>query len=279
MIRIHKTPAIPPILSGDGVAKTNALNAAYTINPVAYTSAPGVKVKSLTPMDFDSCTYGDLTVKTQLIHDQHGKCCFCESKFLETSHGDVEHFRPKRAYQKLNSTKLIYPGYYWLTYNWDNLMFSCEKCNRSYKRNQFPLQTEATRKLFHNHPILIANEDHLLINPNFEDPSIHITFLKEAPHPKNGSIRGAKTIEAFKLDRMNITRLEHLRILKLALTWARIDLAKEEEIKLAMDTFKFTRYEVIEFVTDGIKLYNSAAKDFAKFAHCVRINFPYLPTM
>ena len=96
---------------------------------------------------------------------------------------DVEHFRPKGAYQKLNSTNLTYPGYYWLAYNWDNLMLSCEKCNRSYKRNQFPLQTEATRKLFHNHPNSIPNEDPLLINPNFEDPSVHIIFFKEAPHP------------------------------------------------------------------------------------------------
>ena len=86
MIRIHKTPAIPPILSSDGVTKTNALNAAYTLNPAAYTSAPGVKNRFLKTMDFDSCTYGDSTVKTQLIHDQHGECCFCESKFLETGY-------------------------------------------------------------------------------------------------------------------------------------------------------------------------------------------------
>lgn len=278
MIKIHKSAAVPAILGSEGVAKTNALNAAYTLNPAAYTSAPGVKIKSLTQMDFDSSIYGDTTVKEQLIDDQHGKCCFCESKFLETSYGDVEHFRPKGAYQKLNSTKLNYPGYYWLAYDWENLMFSCEKCNRSYKRNQFPLQTEATRKLFHNHPNSIANEDPLLINPNFEDPSVHITFLKEAPHPNNGSVRGAKTIDVFKLDRMNNSRLEYLKILKLALTWAEIDLNKEEQVELAMDTFKFTRDVVIEFVTEGMKLYNSAAKDSAKFALCVRVNFPYLPT-
>ena len=277
MIRIHKTAVIPAILSVDGLNKTNDLNAAYTLNPAAYTSAPGIKIKSLTPMDFDRKVYGDSTVKTQLINDQHGKCCFCESKFLETSHGDVEHFRPKTAYQKLNSTKLNYPGYYWLTYNWDNLMFSCEKCNRSYKRNQFPLQNEGTRKLFHDHPNLLFNEENLLINPNFENPGAHITFLQETPHAIDGNVRGAKTIEAFRLDRMNATRLQHLLTLKLALTWSKIDIAKEKEIELAMEAFNFTRDEVIELVTDAMKLYNSAAKNSAKFAHCVRINFPHLP--
>jgi uncharacterized protein (TIGR02646 family) len=277
MIRIYKTTTIPAILATEGLAKRNALNVAYTNNPHHYISAPGVKIKSLTPMDFDNGVYGDSTVKDQLIADQHEKCCFCESKLLETSYGDVEHFRPKRAYQKLNSKKLNYPGYYWLAYDWDNLMFSCEKCNRSYKRNQFPLLTEGTRKLHHNHSNLLEKEDNLLINPNVENPGEFITFLEETPHPINGSVRGAKTIEVFKLERMNITRLEHLKTLRLALTWARIDLTKEEEIELAMETFKFPRDEVIGLVNEGVKLYNSAAKDSAKFALCVRCKFPHLP--
>jgi uncharacterized protein (TIGR02646 family) len=279
MIRIHKSAIIPQILVTEGVPKTNALNVDYRTNPNHYISAPGVKIKFLTPMVFDNKIYGDATVKKQLIRDQHEKCCFCESKFLENSYGDVEHFRPKRAYQKLNSTTLNYPGYYWLTYNWDNLMFSCEKCNRSYKRNQFPLKREVTRKTSHNHANLLENEDILLINPNLEDPSVYITFLKQTAHPLNGSDRGAKTIDAFKLNRMDYLRLEHLKIINFALKWSTIDLSDEEEIKLVIDSFKMTRDEVIELVTDGLAVYNSAAKDSAKFAHCVRVNFPHLPTV
>lgn len=279
MIRIHKSAIIPQILVTEGVPKTNALNVDYSNNPNHYISAPGVKIKFLTPMVFDNKIYGDSTVKDQLIKDQHEKCCFCESKFLENSYGDVEHFRPKRAYQKLNSTKLNYPGYYWLTYNWDNLMFSCEKCNRSYKRNQFPLQTEATRKTSHDHANMLENEDCLLINPNFENPGTYITFLKQSAHPINGNAKGAKTIDAFKLNRMDYLRLEHLKTINFALKWSTIDLSNEEEIKLVIDSFKMTRDEVIELVTEGLAVYNSAAKDTAKFAHCVRVNFPHLPTV
>jgi len=279
MIRINKNPVAPAILLGAGAIKTNSLKKAYSDNPAHYISAPGVKIKSLTPMDFDSDIYGDSTVKAQLITDQHEKCCFCESKFTDNSYGDVEHFRPKAAYQKLNSTKLNYPGYYWLTYDWNNLMFSCEKCNRSYKRSQFPLQNEGTRKPYHDHPNSIANEDILLINPNEEDPGIHITFIAHEPHPIGNSQRGAKTIDVFKLRRLNGSRLEYLNILKLALTWAKVDVTDEKQINLAMETFAFSRDQVIELANKGNDLYHSAAKDSSKFAHCVRINFPHLPTI
>lgn len=279
MIRIHKSTIVPVILDTDGVTKRNILNNNYTNNPAHYISARGVKIKSLTPMEFDNVIYGHDTVKDQLIIDQHEKCCFCESKFLENSYGDVEHFRPKRAYQKLNSTTLNYPGYYWLTYNWDNLMFSCEKCNRSYKRNQFPLQTETTRKPYHDHPNLLEDEDTLLIDPTLEDPSAFITFLKQTAHPIGGNLKGAKTIEVFKLNRMESVRLDYLKTLELALAWSKVDILIEEDIQLAMRLFNFTRDKVIELANIGNALYNSAAKDTAKFALCVRVNFPYLPTV
>ncbi|MDP2159202.1 MAG: hypothetical protein Q8K02_01870, partial [Flavobacterium sp.] len=171
MIRIRKSAAVPAVLSGAGVIETNTLNHNYGVNPPAYTSAHGVSNRTLIPMIFDNAIYGDETVKTQLITDQHEKCCFCEAKFTDNSYGDVEHFRPKKAYKKNGARGLTYPGYYWLAYNWDNLMFSCEKCNRSYKKNEFPLAVETTRKLNHLNPNLLENEDCLLINPNFENPA------------------------------------------------------------------------------------------------------------
>ena len=277
MIRIHKTPAIPAMLSGRGVTESAILNQAYSANSALYRSATGVSNKILTKMSFDSGIYGDSTVKTLLINDQHEKCCFCEAKFLDNSYGDVEHFRPKGAYQKRNSGPLTYPGYYWLGYDWDNLLFSCEKCNRSYKRNYFPLQTEATRKPFHNHPNLLQNEDCLLVNPNMENPANFITFREEVPVAINGNDKGKKTIEAFQLERMNNTRMEHLLTLELALTWTKIDPTSEVQIKFAMQAFNFSRELVLKYIGDATSLYDSSAKDTAKFAHCVRCKFPHLP--
>jgi uncharacterized protein (TIGR02646 family) len=64
----------------------------------------------------------------------HNKCAYCESSYDATSDTWTEHYRPKKAVAEVPN----HPGYYWLAYEWSNLLPSCTKCNRS-KRNQFPL--------------------------------------------------------------------------------------------------------------------------------------------
>lgn len=277
MIRIHKTAASPAILTTSGVTETGNVEASYNATPVQYRTRAGTPPRMVKKMKFDATIYGHQSVKTLLISDQHEKCCFCESKFSETSHGDVEHFRPKGGYKKLAARTMTYPGYYWLAYNWDNLMFSCEKCNQSYKKNAFPLRNEATRKKDHIHANTIAGEDRLLINPIIEDPSIWITFHEEVPVAVGGNQKGQLSIDTFGLDRFNDERLEYLKLLKLAVTWVKIDLTDPVQVQLAMDTFDFNRQEIIDLVTEAQAVYNSAAKDTAKFALCVRTKFPSLP--
>ncbi|MGR8934038.1 MAG: hypothetical protein ACU837_06555 [Gammaproteobacteria bacterium] len=83
---------------------------------------------------FDNTVYGHKTVKETLNAMQHGNCCFCESKITHISFGDVEHFRPKAGYKQNGTEKLQTPGYYWLVYDWENLLLSCERCNREYNK-------------------------------------------------------------------------------------------------------------------------------------------------
>lgn len=128
-------------------------------------------------------------------------------------------------------------------------------------------------------PNLLENEDCLLVNPNLQNPADYLTFKDEVPVPLSGNIAGQKTIDAFQLERLNNSRLEHLLLLKLALIFTEIDPNDDEQINLAMQTFKCTRDEVNERINESRSLYNSAAKDTAKFAHCVRSKFPHLPTV
>ena len=249
----------------------------YNINPKNYSSGLGVLSKNITKMHFDNTIYGDATVKAQLKIDQHNKCCFWESKFTDTSYGDVEHFRPKKAYKKNGAKSLTYPGYYWLAYNWNNLLFSCEICNRKYKRNEFPLDNELTRKPFHSHPNLLSNEDRLLINPIEDNPSDYITFKEEIPIPKNGSRKGATSIKVFGLERLNESRLENLKAIKSALTFLNVDETNIVEVNSAAFFFKIKPADLIELINSAKTLYNSVAKDTAKFSLCVRCNFPNLP--
>ncbi len=277
MIKINKTANIPSILSTIGSIETTNLINAYNANPNLYTSRTGVTARHIKKIDFDNKIYGHESVKNQLILEQHDKCCFCEGKFSENSFGDVEHYRPKKAYKKNGVKKLTYPGYYWLAYEWNNLMYSCEKCNRKYKRNDFPLNNETTRKLNHSHHNPLSNEDSLLINPMEEDPSLFITFREEVPIPVNKSLKGSTSIKAYGLQRLNDSRLENLKAIKIALTLVNIDENSTTEVGIAAAELKIAPADLIESVVFAKELFNTAAKDTAKFALCVRCKFPQLP--
>jgi uncharacterized protein (TIGR02646 family) len=186
MVRIEKDyDKTPAILLDKGVAETDKLKAAFS--------------KGETEFNFDNKIYGHKTVKDKLKRIQHEKCCFCESKGSHISHGDVEHFRPKKAYCIDDDPTLIYPGYYWLAYDYSNLFFACQICNQNFKKNYFPLSDESTRCISHEHDL--ENESSLLIHPEHDDPVEHIAFREEIAFSIPGSIKGEKTIDRTGLNR------------------------------------------------------------------------------
>ena len=155
----------------------------------------------------DSNIYGHEDVKTALRELQQGICCYCESFYADTSYGDVEHYRPKRFYQQHKGDKQNRPGYYWLAYKWDNLMYACEKCNRTYKKNYFPLKDP--NKRFDKDLRNISQEEPLLINPYEEkNPERHLTFDENRIKPLTDE--GKASIEYYGLDReeLNESRLQ-----------------------------------------------------------------------
>ena len=131
-------------------------------------------------------------VRCQLIADQHNKCCYCECS-LTKSFNDVEHYRYKAHY-------------YWLGHNWDNLLYSCNLCNRVYKNNRFPL---AQGSVTANTPADDLSLEHpLIINPAHVDPATHIKFRRyEAVYI---TPEGKETIEMFDLNNKNGGRKELL---------------------------------------------------------------------
>jgi uncharacterized protein (TIGR02646 family) len=163
--------------------------------------------------EFDNRIYGHKDVKDALKKAQLDKCAFCETK-LPRSSGDVEHFRPKGGYKQQDSDKLQKNGYYWLAYNWDNLFFSCEYCNRIFKRNLFPLENPHERANSHNHDL--DKEIPLLINPAKESPQDFIEFKAEYAFPVNKNLKGKTTIDCFGLndDELVEDRRTSLKMLK-----------------------------------------------------------------
>ena len=81
----------------------------------------------------------------------YGKCVYCESKITIVTYGAIEHFFPKSVYPEL-------------TFDWENLMLSCDRCNdANHKGTKFPLDSQGNP---------------LLINPtDGTDPDIYLEFI------------------------------------------------------------------------------------------------------
>ncbi|WP_395742855.1 hypothetical protein [Prosthecobacter sp.] len=199
--------SVPPTLNVKGKAATITLKRQYS--------------NGVTEFVFDNKIYGAADVRKALRKIHLGKCAFCESLLPQTTAGHVEHFRPKGEVQQGISEPLLKPGYYWLAYEWSNLLLACEWCNSRAKRRLFPLEQPTKRA--RSHRARLTNEKPLLLDPTRTDPKKHIEFVNEVVREKKKSILGKKSIEVYRLDDDGLTEV---RRTKLALFRALRDLAK-----------------------------------------------------
>lgn len=146
--------------------------------------------------------YRDTTIK-ELIKLYSGKCACCERSRGEEL--QVDHYRPRKARNNKTGKKYNHPGYYWLTYEWSNLIPLCSSCNKS-KSNYFPLKDEAKRISSHTHHYandaikLYEYEQPLFVNPEIElQPEKHFKYLP------NGKVEGRtdEGKEMIKLYKLN----------------------------------------------------------------------------
>ncbi len=163
--------------------------------------------------------YSDEEVKVALNNLYNNKCAYCEgltntAKFASR----IDHYRPKNGIRVGKNKIENHKGYYWLGYEWTNLLPTCEKCSIK-KSNQFPLKDESTRIsdnlakegflvnnefIFDNFKIEKLNkEKRLLLNPEIDEVEKHLYFLP------NGEIshlteEGEKSIEVYDLNRSSL---------------------------------------------------------------------------
>lgn len=118
-----------------------------------------------------------------------GKCAYCECRIYPSQYGDLDHYRPKGAVKDVATGKPVrieldgvernHPGYYWLAYAWQNLLPTCELCNRPSLRRSggrrvgkhdfFPVEGfRAVR------PGDESREVALLLHPALDEPSLHL---------------------------------------------------------------------------------------------------------
>ncbi len=131
--------------------------------------------------------YRDTTLEA-LTNLYSNKCACCERSRGEEL--QIDHYRPKKARNNKTNTEYNHSGYYWLTYEWSNLIPLCSSCNQA-KSNFFPLQDNTKRISEHTH--LKANnivllqdcEKPLFVNPEIDKlPEQHFLYLP------NGKVEG-----------------------------------------------------------------------------------------
>lgn len=181
MIKIIKGEA-PKKLVEKGVEKTKSDRIEYAENKSKYDSGE-LKFEAL------SSIYNSDVVRETLEVIQKNKCCYCETKSTR-SNSDVEHFRPKAAYSSDFKGKSMYPGYFWLAYDWDNLFLACQVCNQIFKNDFFPIEDETKRAQLNN--FSIENEKTFLVHPSKNEPDEEIEYRGSIPFGKTE--KGKKTI-------------------------------------------------------------------------------------
>jgi uncharacterized protein (TIGR02646 family) len=121
--------------------------------------------------------FGD--VQQQLKDLYHNKCAYCESYTYKPR---IEHYRPKgrvsdynfqtRKFQKVRN----HNGYYWLCYEWTNLVPSCHFCNsvENGKSDRFPIMPTSQRAFLPSDSI--TNEQPYLLQPEIDNPENYLGF-------------------------------------------------------------------------------------------------------
>jgi len=158
---------------------------------------------------YTSSRYGHIEIREELKDIYFDKCCYCEVSIRPVDTPNIEHYRPVGAIEGVNEN-----GYYWLGYEWSNLLLACPACNKK-KGTKFPVLRNNNVV---NHPTTVLgnidftqfpissgyfNEERpLIINPELVDPYklFYIDYFCNLI-PIKDNIRAKETIKEIKLNR------------------------------------------------------------------------------
>ena len=118
-----------------------------------------------------------------------GRCSYCEGRYAAGEFCEAEHYRPKNAVTE-DRKPVSHPGYYWLAYEWHNLLLACKKCNSTHPDRDQTKRASHPGKLceFPVGAVRISSpssnpdnwfkelqaEEPMLLHPYCDDPSEHI---------------------------------------------------------------------------------------------------------
>ena len=224
----------------------------------------------------------------------HYKCAYCETNLRQESIPDAEHFRPKREiiYQSAaaktfdeDGVEVVHPGYFWLAYNWKNLLPSCHVCNRyEGKKSSFPaksyflvarlnpvevdnlthreIRSLNWQDVYYLQPEdLDAREGRLLLHPFFDNPQDHIFFdVMGKAVAKDNSPEGTASIETFALNQEHKIRYRN-EAQKSGFLYIMTRVAAEQG---SVDSMRAAAEKALKEYFQGEKPYAAAVYDYLK---------------
>ncbi|MFL5912948.1 MAG: hypothetical protein ACJ768_20570 [Gaiellaceae bacterium] len=153
------------------------------------------------------------------------KCAYCEGDVSAHAPQHAEHWRPKGKVTRFseNGEEIVvardgdeHPGYWWLAYNWENLVPACDFCNTAgAKGTKFPIEGQYAFSPEEGLDVaaLNAREQPLLLHPwGEQNPECHIGFYDDgSAYAKNKSDYGYWTITVMNLNRENLVNARRKR--------------------------------------------------------------------
>ena len=145
------------------------------------------------PPTFDAKVWQSF--KNLILVPKLGRCAYCEGRYNSGEFGDAEHYRPKSEVTE-GRKAVSHPGYYWLAYEWQNLLLSCRKCNSKHsnidpvtgkkvshpgKLCEFPVSAGRVSSPGGDPDtwmLELGKEKPLLLHPYYENPDDHFLAAK-----------------------------------------------------------------------------------------------------
>ena len=234
----------------------------------------------------------------------HDKCAYCETREVRSPY-HAEHFRPKGRvrFRSTGVKKLVtpiiqdeegenveHPGYFWLAYNWANLLPSCNDCNSALGKNdQFPvkkvhvgikrltiseaaklrrkeIQSFKRQEVYYLQPEdLNELEEPLLLNPYLDNPSDHIVFGDcGVIAAKEGSEKGEASLVVYDLGAENL-RIARQEAQDKALKIYSTEFSRGENKTISQRISEAK--QALRGYIDGEKPYSAAVLDYLRLVY------------
>ena len=206
----------------------------------------------------------------------HNKCAYCETNTVAGAPMQVEHYRPKAEVAKEKE----HEGYYWIAYEWSNLLLSCAICNNK-KRSQFPIAGVRVAS-----PILnpdgmpdddsrlatssfFQDEAPLLLHPEIDEVEDFFIFLPDGTlEPIDNHPRALATISICQLNRPELV-VKRLSILNKLFNGIQKELKELEE---QIIDGKQARH-AIKRIFEELVLLQSPENEYSRFGYFMFVKF------